>query len=362
MEFKAWVERQNGMVRWSNPVQLRFVSDVRASLTAPSNGATYRPSDTVEITAGVQDCSDCTERVDFYAGETLIGSDSTAPYAVSWRSAPVGTHLLTVRAFDKYGQSVSSDTVRIEVNTPPMVRIDQPASPAVVFTPNALQITASATDPDGINWVQFLYEHNNSGRLELLNTDFYAPYITSWNTIPAGSYRFVARAQDYRGMVTDSEPLLVTVISNQAPVVNLLSPASGTNFDEPASITLTANASDADGSVVSVAFYADGNLLQSDTAAPYTYTWGGVVAGSYTLTAVATDNRGTTSTTAPVTVVVRDNAVDSVSVRVSDCGRSDPAHLPAVRRERECVVAVGCRCYHRNDLPRHWRRAYKNER
>ena len=39
-------------------------------------------------------------------------------------------------------------------------------------------------------------------------------------------------------------------------------------------------------------------------AAPYSFTWSGVAAGTYTLTAKATDNGGATATSSPVTVTV----------------------------------------------------------
>ena len=44
--------------------------------------------------------------------------------------------------------------------------------------------------------------------------------------------------------------------------------------------------------------------LGKATAGPYTVNWANVPAGTYTLTAVATDNDGGTTTSAPVTVTV----------------------------------------------------------
>ena len=76
------------------------------------------------------------------------------------------------------------------------------------------------------------------------------------------------------------------------------SPANGTTITAPGSVTITASASDADGSVASVAFYANGSLLAQDFTAPYSYSWSGIPAGGYTLTAVATDNSGLQTTAA----------------------------------------------------------------
>jgi chitinase len=92
--------------------------------------------------------------------------------------------------------------------------------------------------------------------------------------------------------------------TNTAPVVTLTAPTSGATFTAPATLTISATASDADGSVSKVGFYNGATLLSEVTAAPYTYTWSNVAAGSYTITAIATDNAGAATTSAGVTVTV----------------------------------------------------------
>ncbi len=92
--------------------------------------------------------------------------------------------------------------------------------------------------------------------------------------------------------------------SNTPPTVSLTSPANGASFAAPASIALTASASDANGSVTKVEFFNGSTKLGESTAAPYQFTWNNVGQGSYSLTARATDNGGasTTSSAAAVTV------------------------------------------------------------
>ena len=85
------------------------------------------------------------------------------------------------------------------------------------------------------------------------------------------------------------------VLPNQAPTVSLTAPTN-TTYTAPASITISANASDADGSVSKVDFYTGSTLLNSDASAPYTYTWTGVGVGTYNITAKATDNNGAVAT------------------------------------------------------------------
>ena len=109
----------------------------------------------------------------------------------------------------------------------------------------------------------------------------------------------------YRLLGTRYAQKMLTLLpaATGAPVVTLTSPTA-TSFTAPASISFTATATDADGSIANVKFYNGTTLLSTVTASPYTYTWPNVAAGSYSLTAVATDNAGgsTTSTAKTVTV------------------------------------------------------------
>jgi hypothetical protein len=76
-------------------------------------------------------------------------------------------------------------------------------------------------------------------------------------------------------------------------------------FTSPAKITLTATASDPDGSVNRVQFFNGTSLLGEDTSAPYSYLWKLGAAGTYTVTARATDNSGAVTTSSPISVTVR---------------------------------------------------------
>ncbi len=92
---------------------------------------------------------------------------------------------------------------------------------------------------------------------------------------------------------------------NQAPNVALSAPAAGATVTAPASIAITATASDSDGTVAKVEFYNGGTLLGSDTSSPYAYTWGNVAAGTYSLTAKATDNAGAVTMSAARSITVQ---------------------------------------------------------
>ena len=95
--------------------------------------------------------------------------------------------------------------------------------------------------------------------------------------------------------------------ANQPPAVALTQPASGASFDAGANIAMAATASDADGTVARVEFYAGATLMATDTTSPYQATWANAPAGSHVLVARAYDNLGALRNSAPVDVTVRQN-------------------------------------------------------
>ena len=102
-----------------------------------------------------------------------------------------------------------------------------------------------------------------------------------------------------------SAPVAITVLANNPPTVSLSSPGPTTGAWAPAVIVLNANSADSDGTVGRVEFYSASALIGNATAAPYTFTWTGVPAGTHTLTARAFDDLGATTTSSPLTVVVQ---------------------------------------------------------
>ncbi|MBU4230867.1 MAG: immunoglobulin domain-containing protein, partial [Proteobacteria bacterium] len=93
---------------------------------------------------------------------------------------------------------------------------------------------------------------------------------------------------------------------NLPPVVNITSPSNGTWFTTPVNITISADASDSDGTVAKVEFYQGATKLGEATAEPYGITWSNVAGGSYSLTAKATDNFGASMTSSEVGIMVNE--------------------------------------------------------
>ncbi len=265
------------------------------TLTSPAN-ATYAASVNIKLSAAASDSDGTITKVEFYNGTTLLHTETVVPYGYLWKNVPAGTYTLTAKATDNTGAQTTSAPIKVIVNAAPTVSLTSPAN-AVYTAPVNLKLSAAASDLDGtITKVEF---YNGSA---LLHTETAAPYGYLWKNVRAGTYTLTAKATDNSGAQTMSAP--VKVIVNKAPIVTLTAPANNAAYTAPAIIKLSAAASDSDGTISKVEFYNSTTLLHTETVIPYGYLWKNVAAGTYTITAVAIDNFGAKTTSAPITITV----------------------------------------------------------
>ncbi len=90
---------------------------------------------------------------------------------------------------------------------------------------------------------------------------------------------------------------------NVPPTVAITSPANGQYLTAPANVTIVANANDPNGSVTNVTFFDGVTLLGGTNNYPYTITVS-LAIGSHSLTSVATDNLGLSTTSSIVNMTV----------------------------------------------------------
>jgi hypothetical protein len=137
--------------------------------------------------------------------------------------------------------------------------------------------------------------------------------VTFENFVRHGQVTYRTSPQVYVGSRTSN--IVFTgpaTTSNPAPTVSLST--NGTSFTAPASISLAATASDSNGTVSKVDFYNGGTLIGTDTTSPYSWIMSSLAAGSYTLSARATDNGGAVGSSNSVAVVVSTTTTPPVVV------------------------------------------------
>ena len=278
------------------------------AITSPDNGSTITAGSNLNITANASITYGKIAVVYFYNGSTFLGSSSTSPYNFTWNNVPAGTYSLTAKAVDTYGVSGFSSPVIVTAPSSapasPAVTIINPANGNTFTKGTNVTIMANAFETPGtgsyalavaaITQVQF---YNGS---TLLGTSTTSPYSFNWNNVAAGTYSLIAKATDTNGVSTSSAPVTVIVTTPSLPVVSLTNPVNGGSYATGTNLTISANASEVNGTIAQVQFYNGSTLLGTDTTSPYTYTMSNALVGSYTLTVKATDINGVSVTSSPV--------------------------------------------------------------
>jgi len=188
-------------------------------------------------------------------------------------------------------------------DVPPTVAITSPTNGASFTNPAIIPITAAASDSDGsvtnvafFDGTSFLGGTNNT------------PY-TITATLATGSHALTAVVTDNAGLSTTSAVVSVTVsVVNVPPSVTITNPPDNAKFGNTDTVTVQISASDSDGSVTNVQLFDGAVLLRSFSSGSFNFS-GTVISGPFllgtnTLTAVATDNLGATTTSAPVHVII----------------------------------------------------------
>ena len=190
------------------------------------------------------------------------------------------------------------------INLPPTAVLTSPVANSSFTSQANISITANASDADGsVNLVEF---YNGSTKLGSASA---APYSLNWDNVAAGTYSLTAIATDNQNARTVSPAVSISVLNktttpNKHPIIHIYNPNKGTSYDNLSTVTIDAVASDPDGTISKVEFYNGSEKMVELTSDPYTYTWKDVAAGTYYITAIATDNLNDTTKSSPIELVV----------------------------------------------------------
>lgn len=95
-----------------------------------------------------------------------------------------------------------------------------------------------------------------------------------------------------------------SIPANSAPTTSITSPSNGTQFYEANNLNISANATDADGSISKVEFYSGTTKIGEDLSSPFTLVWSNLQVGTYSLTTKAYDNDNAVTTSSAVSITV----------------------------------------------------------
>lgn len=146
------------------------------------------------------------------------------------------------------------------------------------------------------NWVNLMAGNNSSGiKLSWVNWNF-ADKNESSSALNPGACSNAAWNNTSTSGTWIKDHLLNPAddFGPATPFVSITSPANNSTVTIGSSPTITANAGNA--TVTKVEFYNGSTKLGEKTTAPYDFSWTNVTAGTYSLTAKATDNLGASTT------------------------------------------------------------------
>jgi peptidoglycan/xylan/chitin deacetylase (PgdA/CDA1 family) len=216
----------------------------------------------------------------------------------------------TVRFFstDRAGNAEAAQSQQITIDgTAPTTTISCDGAPCSTgwYKASPVFMGLSATDTGGSGVDKTYY--TTDGTTPTTSSPVYS------GSVAIGQTTTVKFFSIDRGGNKESVKSTTIRIDTVAPSVSVTSPTSGESFKKGAKVSLGASAADAGtgtaaaSGVAKVVYYLDSTtVLGTDTSAPYSVTWNTikVALGTHTITAVATDAAGNSTTSAAITITI----------------------------------------------------------
>ncbi|MBI3415612.1 MAG: hypothetical protein HY043_09890 [Verrucomicrobia bacterium] len=327
------------------------------NILSPTNGQFFQAGAEIQVTASAQDPDGTVKSVEFFANGKSLGVATNNPasakpidvFQLSFKKSTPGVYLLTAIATDNQGATTTSVPVAIRVlaeRVPNVVTITATNPLATELNPGApgkfavrrtgslqtklnVRYAVSGTASNGVDYAKLsglvvIPAGAASANINVVPVPDKAIEGDETVTLKLQQLVFIQQPppeDDYTVGQPDSATVTITEkpSTNIPPKVDITVPKDGEIFVAPANLVIEAATADADGKVVSVSFFADGNLLGVDTKSPFRITWHNVKAGSYKLTAEAKDDQGATTKSAPITIkVVEQNLTPTVTIIAKD--------------------------------------------
>ncbi|WP_338869014.1 Ig-like domain-containing protein [Spirosoma sp. SC4-14] len=320
------------------------------TLTSPVQSATFSAPATINFEATANDSDGSVTKVEFYNGSAKIGEATASPFRYTWNDVDEGTYLLKAVATDNlYATAASAiDTVTVK-STDGYVKFTGTGIGSPGSYENNGKTFAKALDGDLTTYFDGASASGQwvgldmgiaktvrkarivprtawalrivGGKIQGSNSpdfsnavDLYTftqtpieGFYTTARFATTGLYRYYRFLSPNNGYGNISELEFwgnPNDPTNQVPVCKIDSTLNNTRLAPGASLTLTASASDPDGTITKVEFFSGTALIGTSTAAPYQYVWTNLSVGTYFVTAKATDNAGVSKTSDAVKITV----------------------------------------------------------
>ena len=266
-------------------------------------------------------------------GAGLVNARAAVDMALGWSN--LGTQLLRTATGSGGGATIPDNNAtgvvhQFTINPGDNIRVEHVRVVVDITHPRRRDLRVELTSPSGT--VSVLTTQASGAAYTGANLFWTLMSVRHWGEDAAGTWtlRVADRLSGAStGTRVSATPTLEvfgtsTVPVNPPPVVTLTSPASDTVVSPGTTVNLAATATDLDvsgdpGVVSQVEFLANGSVIHTDTAAPYTFAWSPAL-GVYTVSARATDSEAASATSGGVNVEVRNQIPVITSAQTSPSG------------------------------------------
>ena len=267
------------------------------TIVSPADGDTLYAGITTSIAISFDDATGAFDHFEMFTNGVSLGQTTNTVFG--WMPFQTNDYVLTAKVFDHDGyayDSINSVTVHVVTAPRPVVTITSPVEGGRVRAGAETVVIADLDDLAGITTnVQFYVD----GLKVADNTTYF-----SWTPTQIGSHGLQAVALTSDGDSISSSPVNVMVVVMYSPVVTLLSPTNNQHFVAGTLPTLSAQATDADGSITNLSLMLDATVLGSTNDVALTVPVTSLTPGWHTATATATDNDGLSTSASAVTFYV----------------------------------------------------------
>ncbi|CAL2108721.1 hypothetical protein T190115A13A_90067 [Tenacibaculum sp. 190524A02b] len=259
----------------------------QVNITSLSNGQVIEQETlfSIMLSADATDSDGTIASIQFSVNGTNLPQGNN----ISWLPNAFGSYTIKVEVTDDKGAKATNEviiTVKEKIaNEAPQVTITSLSDGQLVEqeTLSSIVLSANAVDSDGtIASVQFSVDGINLSQ----GNDI------SWLPSAFGSYTIKVEVIDNKGAKATDE-ITITVkqkVNNEVPQVTITSLSNGQVIEQEtlSSITLSANATDSDGTIASIQFSVDGTNLSSGN----TISWLPAFFKRYTIKVEVIDDKG----------------------------------------------------------------------
>ncbi len=171
------------------------------SLTAPTAGSSHPAGSNITVSANASDSDGAIASVQFFRGTTSLGTDTSAPYSVTWSNAAAGNYSLKAVATDDDGATTTSSAITVTVTS-----TNPPTDTTAPSVPTGLASGSQTTTSISLGWNA---SSDNAGGSGVAGYDVYRngslvgspaqPSYTDTGLSPGTSYSYRVRARDNAG-------------------------------------------------------------------------------------------------------------------------------------------------------------------